>query len=147
MLCGLSGYHPSSEIFGYCQFWMFNCTESLKSRNWISILMELIFSSSSWLITECQPEPSGWNPVGAVVSGASHYLCVDSQGCRRWVPVSKTAMSLSQIESDDKNSGLCTPLWKQYLQTWKPALFSVGEYWQFKQRFLFSNFHLWEATI
>ncbi len=30
----------------------FNCTESLKSRNWISILMELIFSSSSWLITE-----------------------------------------------------------------------------------------------
>ena len=48
--------------------------------------MELIFSSSSWLITECQPEPSGWNPVGALVSGAIHYLCVDSQGCRRWVP-------------------------------------------------------------
>ena len=119
MLCG---YHLSSEIFGYCQFWMFNCTESLKSRNWISILMELIFSSSSWLITECQPEPSAWNPVGALVSGASHYLCVDSQGCRRWVPVSKTAMSLSQIKSDDQNSGLCTTLWKQYLQTWKPAL-------------------------
>ena len=72
--------------------------------------MELIFSSSSWLITECQPEPSAWNPVGALVSGASHYLCVNSQGCRRWVPVSKTDMSLSQIKSDDKNSGLCTPL-------------------------------------
>ena len=71
--------------------------------------MELVFSSSSWLITECQPEPSGWNPVGGLVSGASHYLCVDSQGCRRWVPVSKTAMSLSQIKSDDQNSGLCTP--------------------------------------
>ena len=24
---------------------------------------------------------------------------------------------------------------------------SVGEYWQFKQRFMFSNFHLWEAKI
>ena len=35
--------------------------------------MELIFSSSIWLITECQPEPSAWNPVGALVSGASHY--------------------------------------------------------------------------
>ena len=26
-------------------------------------------------------------------------------------------------------------------------VFSVGEYWQFKQHFLFSNFHLWEAKI
>ena len=43
-----------------------------------------------------------------MVSGASHYLYVDSQGCRRWVPVSKTAMSLPQIESHDQNSGLCT---------------------------------------
>ncbi len=76
------------------------CTEYLKSRNWISILMELIFSSSSWLITECQSEPSGWNPVGAVVLGASHYLYVDSQGCRRWVPVSKTELYV--IVSDRK---------------------------------------------
>ena len=32
----------------------------------------------------------------------------------RWVPVSKTAtgMSLSQIESDDQNSGLCTSLYE-----------------------------------
>ena len=36
---------------------------------------------------------------------AIYNLCVDSQGCRRWVPVSKTAMSLSQIK---RNSGLCT---------------------------------------
>ena len=36
--------------------------------------MEFIFNSSSLVITECQPEPSGWNPVGAVVSEASHYL-------------------------------------------------------------------------
>ena len=105
---------------------MFNGTDSLNSRNLISILMELIFSSSTWLITECQPEPSGWNPVGALVSGASHYLCVDSQGagashylwlcvdsqgagashylcvdsqgCRTWVPVlSKTAMIRSKV--------------------------------------------------
>ena len=41
MLCG---YYLSSEIFGNCQFWMVNCTESLKSTNWISMLMELIFS-------------------------------------------------------------------------------------------------------
>ena len=30
-------------------------------------------------LSQNQPEPSGWNPVGALVSGASHYLCVDSQ--------------------------------------------------------------------
>ena len=98
-----------------------NCTESVKSRNWISIVMELIFSSSSWLITECQPEPrmeTSW--CSGFRSEPLPY--VDSQGCRRWVPVSKTAMSLSQIESDDQNAGLCAPLWKQYLETWKPAL-------------------------
>ena len=148
MLCG---YHLSSEIFGYCQFFHVY-------PNWISQVQKLNFNFDgvnillfklTYNITECQPEPSGWNPVGALVSGASHYLCVVSQGCRRWVPVSKTAMSLSQIESDDKNSGLCVTLWKQYLQTWKPVLIevSVGEYCQFKQRFLFSNFHLWEAKI
>ena len=106
------------------------------------------YCSSSWLITECQPEPSGWNPVGALVSGASHYLCVDSQGCRRWVPVSKTAMSLSPIKSDDQNSGLCTgvPLYENSICRPESQLieFSVGEYLQFKQRFLSSNFHLWK---
>ena len=130
---------------------MFNCTESLKSRNLNSILMELIFSSSSWFITECQPEPSGWKPVGALVSGASHYLCVDSQGagashylcvdsqgCRRWVPVSKTAMIISKVIIKTQVY-LCKTVFADLKAS---IVFSVGAYWQFKQRFLFSNFHL-----
>ena len=130
---------------------MFNCTESLKYKDCISILMELIFSSSSWLITECQPEPSGWNPGGALVSGASHYLCVDSQGagashylcvdsqgCRRWVPVSKTAMIRSKVIIKTQVY-VCKTVFAHLKAS---IVFSVGAYWQFKQRFLFSNFHL-----
>ena len=78
-------------------------------------------------------------------------MYVDSQGCRRWVPVSKTAtchclrskvmiktqvyvhvhLSMNTVFEDLKAS----------------IVFSVGEYWQFKQHFLFSNLHLWEAKI
>ena len=121
MLCG---YHLSSEIFGYCQFLMFNCSESLKSRNWISILIELVFSSSSWLITECQPEPSGWNPVGALLSGASHYLCVDSQGrlSKMGSRIKDSYVIVSYQEWWSKLRFMYNELWKQYLQTWKPAL-------------------------
>ena len=44
---------------------------------------------------------------------AIYNLCLDSQGCRRWFPVSKTAMSLSQIK---RNSGLCTGIYL-YMKT------------------------------
>ena len=76
---------------------------------------------------------------------AIYKLCVNSQGCRRWVPVSKTAMSLSQIKG---NSGLCTGITLYENSMCRPESqlieFSVGEYLQFKQRFMFSNFHLWK---
>ena len=87
--------------------------------------LQLIFSSSSWLITKCQPEPSGWNPVGAVVSGASHYLYVDSQGFSEMGSrVKDSYVIVSDRKWWSKLRFMCmyTSPWKQYLQTWKPAL-------------------------
>ena len=100
----------------------------------VNIALQVDLSQNASLINQDGIQLVHWFQEQAI----NLNLCVDSQGCRRWVPVSKTAMSLSQIKI---NSGLCTgiPLYENSTMCRPESQlieFSVGEYLQFKQRFL-----------
>ena len=89
---------------------------------WISIFIELIFSSSSWLITECQPEPSGWNPVGAVVSGASHYYAWIAKAVKDGFPCQRQLCYCLRSKVMIKTQVYVHVYENSNLQTWMPAL-------------------------
>ena len=75
---------------------------------------------------------------------AIYNLCMDSQGCRRWFLCQRQLCHCLR----SKETQVYVPVYLYENSMCRPESqlieFSVGEYLQFKQRFLFSNFHLWK---
>ncbi len=141
MVCG---YHLSLPYIRVLPILNVYCSESLQSRNWISILMELILlfkltyhRMPAWTIRMESSWCIGFRSKPFITYAWIAKAVEDGFMCQRQL--------CHCIRSKLRFLYRYTSIWKQYLQTWKPAHWVFcWRILQFKQRFLFSNFHLWK---